>query len=468
MPAFSEIGPIEIDPQLSSTIQTILLKNQASFSAFLIEKNNCSKPVQLSLTHESLMILNEEPKPFVSTKFMENSPIVLINYKTNTGFSLLFDENKLDFNSEGPGDRDLIVMTIRMFCSKAQTSSLSQVLLKNQQLSNRLFEANKNYEQSLGIINTLKDEAVVKAGDLLFYQNSFHETEKELINLKENHSKIVNSHENITNEIIFLRKDLLVYKEQCSSLQSKLENQQLECEKQKSLMLNIKEDLESLVKIMNCGTCKVHENLYMVIDRITGKTHEKKNSSNMSSVFSFQDDSVDTEKEKFEDFENYSNQINKIKEEYGDFINKLEAEKNFYKRKAESLAAENDKLLSKLGKNPKDISEFFCEKNSFEETKNMILKELEESKQKIENYERLIKINKKKLENEIERNFEMRKIIQKKGLGSNGDYQRIVNSLTQTLSDREEELFQQKSLNKAFMNRIAELEAMVSLVSKES
>ena len=130
MPAFSEIGPIEIDPQLSSTIQTILLKNQASFSAFLIEKNNCSKPVQLSLTHESLMILNEEPKPFVSTKFMENSPIVLINYKTNTGFSLLFDENKLDFNSEGPGDRDLIVMTIRMFCSKAQTSSLSQVLLK--------------------------------------------------------------------------------------------------------------------------------------------------------------------------------------------------------------------------------------------------------------------------------------------------------------------------------------------------
>ena len=43
-------------------------------------------------------------------------------------------------------------------------------------------------------------------------------------------------------------------------------------------------------------------------------------------------------------------------------INKTEAEKNFYKRKAESLASENDKLLSRPGKNPKEISEFVNEK----------------------------------------------------------------------------------------------------------
>ena len=41
-----------------------------------------------------------------------------------------------------------------------------------------------------------------------------------------------------------------------------------------------------------------------------------------------------------------------------DSINRAEAEKNFYKRKTESLAVENDRLLSKLGKNPKEISDF--------------------------------------------------------------------------------------------------------------
>lgn len=50
-------------------------------------------------------------------------------------------------------------------------------------------------------------------------------------------------------------------------------------------------------------------------------------------------------------------------------MDKLEAERKFYKRKIESLAVENEKLLSKLGKNPNDLTEFEQAKKAFEDEK---------------------------------------------------------------------------------------------------
>ena len=470
MPAFSEAGPIQIDPELQTIIQETLIKNSALFNIqIMAEKGgNSSKAGTISIDKDVIAITNTEGKVIVSTKITENSPKISINYKSNTCFSLTFDDIKLEIVTEKPAQRDIIVISIRMFCSKASSSSLSEILLKNQQLSSRLFEANRNYEQSLAIINILKDEAAVKTGDLTYYISHYKELEKEYLELKEYHQKTLSQNENINSEIAFLRKDLLVYKEQCSSLENKLENKIAEECKLRMQITNIKEDLESLTKIMICSVCKVDEKLYMLIDRITGN-NARNHSSKASSVVSIQEDTFDaSDKEKYQEIEFYIIQAKQIRDEFTEYISKAEAEKNFYKRKAESLATENEKLLTKLGKNPKDISEFALEKQLFEENKNLLVKEVEEAKQKIINYEKLIKINKRKLENEIERGFELRKLVQNKGSNSNADYQRIVNSLTQTLSEREEELSKQKSLNKDFMNRIAELETLISTSSTGS
>jgi hypothetical protein len=468
MPAFSEIGPLEIDPKLQIQIEEFLTQNKVEFKSSIVgvEKGGQNKPILLSLKSNIITIFNDENDQLIASTLSENCPKIIINYKSNNLFALEFEDTKFELNAENAAERDLIVITLRMFSSKAQSSDLAKIFLKNQQLSSRLFEVNKKYEQSLATINLLKDDAAVKIGDLAYYQNTFNELVKEHNDLKEFNSKIISQNENYNSEIIFLRKDLLVYKEQCSLLETKLENSMSEEIKYKQILASIKEDLEALTKRMVCGACKVDENLYIIIDRITGGNSIKKISSDTSSISSTQKDSLETaERERIEDSEIYSNQIRIIREEFSDFLNKAEAEKNFYKRKSESLAAENDKLLSKLGKNPKEISDFANQKQLFEETKLKLIKELEECKQKIQNYEKIIKANKNKLENEIERNFELRKLVQSKGMNSNADYQRIANCLTQTLTDREEELCKQKSLNKDFMKRIAELEAMIPLIN---
>ena len=470
MPAFSEIGPIKIDPNLQATIQEILGKGQAAFNVLVSgEKgSHSSKPANILLEKDRICLTTQEGLMEFTEVLTENSPKVNINYKSNNGFSLASTETKLELVAEKPYERDMIVICIRMFCSKSSTADLSQILLKNQQLSIRLFEANKNYEQSLVAINILKDEAAVKSGDLHYYQTHYKDIEREYIELKDNHEKLRGLYENCTSENTFLRKDLLVYKEQCGLLESKVESQSSEEFKLKVQLESIKDDLEALTKVMMCGSCRIDERLYMIIDRITGNS-SRKHSSRTSSIISYPDDTTEySEQKEPEESKLYSGQIKLIKEEFTEIIDKLEGEKNFYKRKADSLSAENEKLLTRLGKNPKDISELQHERELFEESKHKVLKELEDTKQKVINSEKLLKINKRKLDSEIERNFELRKLLQNKGNISFTDYQRIVNSLTQTLSEREEELSKQKSLNKDFMNRIAQLEAMLASFPTET
>ena len=57
------------------------------------------------------------------------------------------------------------------------------------------------------------------------------------------------------------------------------------------------------------GSCKIDERLYMIIDRLTGN-HSKKNSSQASSIFSYQEDTIDvSETVKYEESDFYSQQI---------------------------------------------------------------------------------------------------------------------------------------------------------------
>ena len=466
MPAFSEIGPIKLDPHLQTAIQEILSKDQVSFNVLVSgEKGaNSNKPASILLEKDKICITTQEGLVVFNGMLTGDSLKSNINHKSNNTFFLTSLDTKVKLVAEKPYERDMIVICIRMFGSKSCTTDLSQVLLKNQQLSIRLFEANQRYEQTLIAINLLKEEATDKSGDVEYYQTQNRELERVVGELKESYEKLRNQYENCASENIFLRKDLLVYKEQCSLLENKLKSQSAEEIKCNVQLLSIKDDLESLAKVMICGSCKIDERLYKIIDRITGNT-SRIHSSHTSSVVSYQDDISDhSEQMNLEETKLHSGQVKLIKEETTESIDKLEAEKNFFKRKADSLSVENEKLLTRLGKNPKDISEFQQEREVFEESKYKLLKELEDTKQKVTNSEKLLKINKRKLDSEIERNFELRKLLQSKGSNSATDYQRIVNSLTQTLSEREEELSKQKSLNKDFMNRIAQLEARRALI----
>lgn len=454
MPAFSEVGPIQIDPEVQSSLSEILNKNQTSFQVKFQ-----GKIANLVIDREILKVLLQDSSVF-SVNLVGKEVKVEINYKINTGFRVTAGDESAELAAGEQRERDFIVICIRSFCSKAQSVDIAEIMVKNQQLSSRLFETNKNYESALVTISTLKEDLQNKQVEILNLKESFTSLDTDLQLAKEELHKFKSQNENLLSETQFLRKDLMVYKEQLSLSDDKLKSFKSEENQLKLLIQETKDDLESLVKSSACSTCRIDDRLYIAIDRLAGNSVKKQ--SRNSSIYSLQEDTTELEKPK--DCEIHSQQIKQIQEEFSDLLTKAEAEKMFYKRKVESLVTDNDKLLSKLGKNPKDIKEFFNEKQEFEQEKSKMRQEVSGLKTKIIELESLVKVNKRKLDAEVNRNFELRKMIENKGVSNNVDYQKIVNSLTQTLTDREAELQSQKKLNKQFMNRISELEAVLSIV----
>lgn len=454
MPAFSEVGPIQIDPEVQSSLSEILNKNQTSFQVKFQ-----GKIANLVIDREILKVLLQDSSVF-SVNLVGKEVKVEINYKINTGFRVTAGDESAELAAGEQRERDFIVICIRSFCSKAQSVDIAEIMVKNQQLSSRLFETNKNYESALVTISTLKEDLQNKQVEILNLKESFTSLDTDLQLAKEELHKFKSQNENLLSETQFLRKDLMVYKEQLSLSDDKLKSFKSEENQLKLLIQETKDDLESLVKSSACSTCRIDDRLYIAIDRLAGNSVKKQ--SRNSSIYSLQEDTTELEKPK--DCEIHSQQIKQIQEEFSDMLTKAEAEKMFYKRKVESLVTDNDKLLSKLGKNPKEIKEFFNEKQEFEQEKSKMRQEVSGLKTKIIELESLVKVNKRKLDAEVNRNFELRKTIENKGVSNNVDYQKIVNSLTQTLTDREAELQSQKKLNKQFMNRISELEAVLSIV----
>ena len=454
MPAFSEVGPIQIDPEVQSTLSEILNKNQAKF---LVKYQG--KAASIVIDKEVLTISVQDLSIF-SANLVEKELKVEINYKAVDGFSLITADNKVELTAGEQREKDFIVICIRSFCSKAQSMDIAEIMVKNQQLSSRLFEANKNYESALVTISTLKEELLNKQVEITNLKETFNSLDTDLQFKKEEFHKLKSQNENLLSETQFLRKDLMVYKEQLSLSDEKLKSFKSEEDHLKLLIQDTKEELETLVRSSSCTTCRLDDRIYIAIDKLSGNSAKKQ--SRTSSIYSLQEDT--TESEKTKDCEVHSQQIKQIQEEFTDLMTKVEAEKMFYKRKVESLVNENDRLLSKLGKNPKEINEFLHEKQEFEQEKDKMRQEVSKLKTKIIELESLVKVNKRKLDAEVNRNFELRKMIEAKGASNNVDYHKIINSLTQTLTDREVELVSQKKLNKQFMNRISELEAVLSIV----
>lgn len=113
--------------------------------------------------------------------------------------------------------------------------------------------------------------------------------------------------------------------------------------------------------------------------------------------------------------------------------------------------------MNKLAKTPKDTSDYEREKELLQSLISDLTKDLKHTKDVSLSYEQLIKSNKKRLDEEIARNSELRNILQKSHTMTAFDYQRIINSLTQTLTDRDEELSQLKILNRDLSQRLAHI-----------
>lgn len=473
MPAFSEIGPVQIDPEVQKMIMSMYESNNAEFTASVYGgtfSNLTNGPVNVKITNNMINLFYADGREIITTKLNMGFPQISILHKTNTSFSLLFEDERIDLNAERHVDRDVIVITVRMFSAKASSESQTDSLIKIEQLSSRLLNLNKEYENTLSSLNLIKEEN--NKTEIIFEESKARvkDLEQENTNLYNLYVSQSATLERNDSELKFLRQDILVYKNQYESLEHQMNSQMINDNGIELLLNSVKEDINEIFKKYRfCEKCKKIENVLLDISsRLDDRMLNSERSSSNSSVKSFQDEggsestgTDDHEKEIRElkdQILNYKCKLKQLTLETAELVNRAEAEKNFYKRKSESLSSDNDKLLSKLGKNPKEIASFARERQEFEFERERILKELKLAQESATNYEKLGKINKKKLEEEIDRNFELRKVLSKKSKTMTAlDYQKIINSLTMSISDREEELSQQKNINRELMNRIQEL-----------
>ncbi|CAG9327629.1 unnamed protein product [Blepharisma stoltei] len=478
MPAFNEVGPVQIDPDMQKTVQEIYEANYAEFTTNLVGgtiENLIPGTVSIKLSGNLINVSYKDGSDILSTKLGMGSPIINLSQKTNTSFSMTFENERIDFNTEKHTERDIIAITIRMFCSKVSTENQADCLIKIEQLSTRLLNLNKDYERTVSALNLLKEEHKINIKTIEDDKARIAELEEENSSLLNQVSAQVVVFEKNETELKFLRQDILVYKTQCEALENAINQRRINDNNWEILLRSVKEDLEEILKKHKfCENCKRIENIIIgAFGKLDGRVINSHQSSANSSAKSYQDEGSENTEDHEKEIREFKDQILKYKcklkqlaIESAELVNRAEAEKNFYKRKADSLAAENDKLLSKLGKNPKEITTFAKERQEFEAEKEKILHDLKEAQENALNYEKLGKINKKKLEEEIERNFELRKILSKKSKAMTSlDYQKIINSLTVTVADREEELCQQKNISRELMNRVQELESILKLTN---
>lgn len=90
-------------------------------------------------------------------------------------------------------------------------------------------------------------------------------------------------------------------------------------------------------------------------------------------------------------------------------IEKVECERNFYKKKCESIQLENDKLLTRLGRNPAEISQFSKEQELFAAERAELAREKQFMLVEIETYKHSMLAAKRKLEEEMRRRQETRR-----------------------------------------------------------
>lgn len=508
MPAFAEVGPLQLDPKIQKAVDDMLKSSSATFTIKVLACENLPSLrstglAVLSIDQHSLRV-SLTPDQSVDVETVEEYPQVRMSPYPSTNIDILLSPTqKLICEEDSSELRDTVAVTLRAFAAirlgDTGRNTNSDSLLRIQQLTESLTKAARERESASMQMNIAREkeaEARKERDDLqLELQTLKTNKEREIHSITEQHSKenhekavkidtleqqklkLTEQFESLTQQCTFLKQDIGLYKSQMADFEQRAESSISKLNSLKLLHMGIREKVMELKGKKSCHGEAWEELLEMVANG-SEQAEGSRSSSKTSSIKSGQVREEQGEQERQGVVKELQAVIAVLRAEEEkriselssaqDQILQIEAERNFFKKKCESLTRENDRLLSDLGKNPKALSEFERQKEIFISEKEAILKELVQARELADTYKSTMEVTQRKLEQEIHRSVEIRKHLQPKKIKAGPEaFQNIINALTETLTDREVALQDQKDVNRGLMNRVTELEAIVLGLSQK-
>lgn len=508
MPAFAEVGPLQLDPKIQKAVDDMLKSSSATFTIKVLASENLPSLrstglAVLSIDQHSLRV-SLTPEESVDVETVEEYPQVRMSPYPSTNIDILLSPTqKLICEEDSSELRDTVAVTLRAFAAirmgDTGRNTNSDSLLRIQQLTESLTKAARERESASTQMNIAREkeaEARKERDDLrIEFEALKANREREIHSITEQHSK--ENHENVakidtleqqklqlteqldslTQKCAFLKQDIGLYKSQMADFEQRAESSVAKLNSLKLLNMGIREKVMELKGKKSCHGEAWEELLEMVANN-SDQAEGSRSSSKTSSIKSGQVREEQGEQDRQGAVKELQGVVAVLRAEEEKRIAELaaaqeqilqvEAERNFFKKKCESLTRENDHLLSDLGKNPKALSEFERQKEIFISEKEAILKELVQARELADIYKSTMEVTQRKLEQEIHRNVEIRKHLKPKEIKAGPQaFQNIINALTETLTDREVALQDQKDVNRGLMNRVTELEAIVLGLSQK-
>lgn len=494
MPAFAEVGPLQLDPAIKRGVQECLA-NGATFPVTVLSGlEGASGPTVLliSLSSDACVIADEMLIPLHSYPVTNTFPTVLINCKSSCLFSLLPNEStRIEVSCSDATYRDTIALTARMLCGAKFAKDRSDLFLQLQQLNSSLTKTHKDKDALATKFTALKQALEEAQKDRSELEGKLAEAQEELVRQRGVANDRGSELETTRQEEKFLRQDLNVYKNRCAALEGEQDR--------------IKDSLRKLVEVSAKSSSQLSEvakglqgdeqslilsrSLSTILAALKlGSTHDRSSKRDTGDhifiagheslpTLTSDENSADNADEEDETLDNAQDrqtaEINDIKADLAskakecdslkvivsEVQDKLLAEKNFYKKKIESLAHENDKLLKKLSKLSEDFSGLEQAKLDFEGERRKLVKERDIAQAQANFCLALMESTETKLFEETKRNEELRLLACGRPKAESKEFHHIINSMTRTLTEREAELQTQKLANKTLLDRIAELQS---------
>lgn len=508
MPAFAEVGPLQLDPKIQKAVDDMLKCSSATFTIKVLACENLQNTgstglAVLSINKRSLRV-SITPDDCTDVEMVEGYPQVRMSPYPSTNIDILLSPSqKLICEEDSSELRDTVAVTLRAFAAMRMgemgQSTNSDSLLRIQQLTESLTKAARERESAntqMSIarekeaeVRKEKDEIQTEFDRLkaswdstIHSLNQQHNQENvenlaKIDTLEQQKLKLVDQLDAITQQCTFLKQDIGLYRSQMADFEQRTESAVAKLNSLKLLNMNIREKVLELKGKKVCHG-ETWEELLEMVAIGSDQTESYKSSSKNSSIKSGQVREEQEEQEWQGVVKELQGVVAELKAEEEKRLAELtaaqeqvlqaEAERNFFKKKCDSLTRENDHLLSELGKNPKDISEFSRQKEIFISEKEAILQELVQARELAETYKTAMGVTQRKLEQEIHRSVEIRKHLKPKEIRAGPEtFHNIINALTETLTDREVALMDQKDVNRRLMNRVTELEAIVLGLSQK-
>jgi hypothetical protein len=476
MPAFAELGPIQLDPAVKRKVQECLANSSTFPVTVLSGLANATEPtvVLINFSTDRVVLADEMMSPLLSFPVTPAYPSVLIDSKSGVLFSLLPDSSStLHISCSDPVYRDTIALTARMLCGAKFARDQSDLFLQLQQLNSSLTKAAKDKEQLTTQLTAMRLTCEEAQRVNVQSARRIAEVEEVLgrqsLEVTESRSEV----ETHRQQEKFLRQDLNVYKSQCEALVQQLKGAKEAMQQFRAVASMTSAQLEAVVKSVSSSELGLtHTDALVAIVHVlrastsqetppfkdsSAKSAKMSEESSTEGADSSEDRLLAEIKDLKEALAQQTSETEDLRAEMSEQVDKLQAEKNFYKRKFESVVQENDKLLSKLGKNPRELSAFEQTQQKFEAERMKLIKDKETARTQAEFYLGLMESAERKLAEETKRNAELRILAFPRSKTDLKEFHHIINSMTQTLTEREAELQEQKETNRTLLGKIAEL-----------